>query len=152
VTVAAVERPPVGGPILLGTDFGPVSAAAERAAIGQAGEAGVPLLAVHAIDTRRLRLPGGRFRMRVDQAREARQRDAAALVERARALGVEATVLIWDGDPASCIIDAAQAEGAAQIVLGSHGRGRIGRAIAGSVSAAVREQAACPVAVVRADS
>jgi nucleotide-binding universal stress UspA family protein len=143
VTVAAVERPPVGGPILLGTDFGPVSAAAERAAIGQA---------VHAIDTRRLRLPGGRFLMRVDQAREARQRDAAALVERARALGVEATVLIWDGDPASCIIDAAQAEGAAQIVLGSHGRGRIGRAIAGSVSAAVRAQAGCPVAVVRADS
>jgi nucleotide-binding universal stress UspA family protein len=149
--VTAADRPPAGGPILLGTDFGPVSAAAERAAIGQAGAAGVPLLAVHAIDTGRLRMPGGRFRMRVDQARAARERDAAALVERARALGVEATVLIWDGDPASCILDAAHAEGAAQIVLGSHGRGRIGRAIAGSVSAEVRERADCPVAIVRED-
>jgi len=152
VIMATAERPSVGGPILLGTDFGPVSAAAERAAIGQAREAGVPLLAVHAIDTRLLRLPGGRFLMRVDQARAAREQDAAALVERARALGVEARVLIWDGDPASCIVDAAQAEGAAQIVLGSHGRGRIGRAIAGSVSAAVQERAECPVAVIRSDS
>ena len=149
--VAAANRPPAGGPILLGTDFGPVSAAAERAAIGQAGRDGVPLLAVHALDSGRLRLPGGRFLMRVDQARAARERDAAALVERARAYGVEARVLIWDGDPASCIVDAAQAEGATQIVLGSHGRGRIGRAIAGSVSAAVLERAACPVSVIRAE-
>jgi nucleotide-binding universal stress UspA family protein len=150
--VAAANRPPAGGPIVLGTDFGPVSAAAERTAIGRAGRAGVPLLAVHAIDAGRLRLPGGHFLMRVDQARAARERDAAAFVERARALGVDARVLIWDGDPATCIVEAAQAEGATQIVLGTHGRGRIGRAIAGSVSAEVQERAGCPVAVVRADS
>lgn len=139
------------GPILLATDFGPVSAAAERAAIGQAGRAGVPLLVVHAIDPGRLRLPGGRFRMRFDEARAVRERDAATLVERARALGVDARVLIWDGDPASCIVEAARGEGAARIVIGSHGRGRLGRTFAGSVSNRVARLAACPVEVVAAD-
>ena len=61
--------PVPSGPIVLGTEFGPVSTAAERVAIEQARRAGVPLLIVHGIDPGRLRLPGGRFLQRVDQAR-----------------------------------------------------------------------------------
>jgi nucleotide-binding universal stress UspA family protein len=139
------------GPVVLGTDFGAVSTAAERAAIRIAASHGVDLLVVHAIDPGRLRLSGGRWRERLDQARAARERDAAALVERARADGVRARVLIWNGDPATCVVDAAVAEGASRIVVGSHARGRIGRAIAGSVSAEVRGRATCPVEVVRAE-
>ena len=109
------------------------------------------LVIVHAIDARTLRLPGGRWRERVDQARARREREAALAVARARAAGVAARVLIWNGDPASCVIEAAEAEGADRIVLGSHGRGRIGRLIAGSVSATVLGQAGCPVDIVAAD-
>jgi nucleotide-binding universal stress UspA family protein len=128
-----------------------VSFAAERVAIRLAAEAGVPLLIVHGIDPGRLRLPGGRFAQRVDQVRAARQGDAAALMDRARTAGVQPQLLIWDGDPATCVLEAARAEGASRIVLGSHGRGRLGRALAGSVSATVAALAECPVDVVRAD-
>ena len=139
------------GPIVLGTDFGPVSAAAERAAIRAAAKAGRELVVVHAIDAGRLRLPGGRWRARVDQARAQRERDAAELVEMARTSGVDARVLIWTGDPATCVVDAARAEGAARIVVGSHGRGPIGRVLAGSISRTVADLADCPVAIVMSD-
>ena len=139
------------GPIVLGTEFGSVSAPAERFAIRLARQAGTALVIVHGIDPGRLRLPGGRFLQRVDQARAARQSDAAALVERVRAAGVEPQVLIWDGDPATCVVEAARAEGATRIVVGSHGRGWLGRAIVGSVSSAIAAQADCPVDIVRDD-
>ena len=137
------------GPIVLGTEFGPVSAAAERVAIRHARREGVPLVIVHAIDPGRLRGPAGLFRQRIDQVRASRETAARALVERVRAAGVEAQLLIWDGDPATCVLEAARAEGASRIVVGSHGRGRIGRAIIGSVSADLRERASCPVDIVR---
>lgn len=140
------------GPIVLGTEFGPASTAAERVAIELARRAGVALLIVHGIDPGRLRLPGGRFVQRVDQARAARQAAAGPLLERVRAAGVRPQLLIWDGDPATCILDAARAEGASRIVVGSHGRGRLGRAIIGSVSAAVAGEADCPVDMVRGDA
>jgi nucleotide-binding universal stress UspA family protein len=43
-----------------------------------------------------------------------------------------------------------EAEGASLLVVGSHGRGRIRRALLGSVSHAVANRAPCPVAVLRA--
>ena len=149
--IAPRPSPAPQGPIVLGTEFGPVSTAAERVAIRLARRAGVPLLIVHGIDPGRLRLPGGRFLQRIDQAHAARQTEAIPLLERVRAAGVEPQLLIWDGDPASCILEAARAEGAARIVVGSHGRGRLGRAIIGSVSATVAGQASCPVDIVRGD-
>ena len=109
----------------------------------------MPLVIVHAIDPGRLRGAGGLFRQRIDQVRASREIAARALLERVRSAGVEAQLLIWDGDPATCVLEAARAEGASRIVVGSHGRGRIGRAIAGSVSAELVERSACPVDVVR---
>jgi nucleotide-binding universal stress UspA family protein len=151
-----MKRAPLGsnqslGPIVLGTDFGPVSAGAEAVAIDVARAAGLPLVIVNAIDAGRLRLAGGRLLQRVDQVRGSRQVLADALVERARARGVDARVLIWDGSPAGCVTEAAAAESASRIVIGSHGRGRLGRAIVGSVSEEVRAAAWCPVHVVLPD-
>ena len=140
------------GSIVLGTDFGPTSAAAERAAIELARQRGADLVVVHAIDPGRLRLPGGLWRNRVDQARSARERDARLLLAAARDAGVSARILIWTGDAASCVVDAARAEHADRIILGSHRRGRLGKAIAGSVVDAVRARAECPVDVVAASS
>ena len=150
----ADERAPAAtttGPIVLGTEFSAVSRAAEQVAIDHAARLGVALVIVHAIDPGRLRLPGGRFRLRVDQARAAREADATAIEHRARAAGVVPQILIWSGEPATCVLDAARAEGASRIVVGTHGRGRLGRAIAGSVSADVAAAATCPVDIVRGD-
>ena len=97
-------------------------------------------------------LAAGAVIFTLDQARAEREHDASTIVRRARAAGVAAHVLIWSGDAATCVIDAAQAEGAERIVVGSHGRGRLARAIAGSVSASVNERAEIRVEVVRADS
>jgi nucleotide-binding universal stress UspA family protein len=154
VTLGSVDRRAAArprGPVVLATDFGAVSVAAERVAIAMASSAGVSLVIVHAIDLGRLRLPGGRFTQRVDQARAAREHDTAAIVRRIWAAGVRAQVLVWEGDPATCVVEAARAEGAAAIVVGSHRRGRLGRLLAGSVSSDIAEHADCPVHIVPGD-
>jgi len=56
------------------------------------------------------------------------------------------------GNPASKIVDVAKSWPADLIVIGSHGRGKIGGLLLGSVSQAVLGHAPCPVLVVRAKS
>ena len=135
--------------IMLATDLGPASAAATDAALRLAGALQASLLAVSVIDPRTLQLPGGRFRSRIDQERGRLEAAAAELVLRGRRDHVPTSFLIWEGDPAESIIDAAQSEGADMIVVGSHGRGAIGRALIGSVSDQVVRHAPCPILVVR---
>ena len=135
--------------VLLATDLSVVSAKAVDAAIALAIEHGAQLIVMSVVDTSRLRLPGGRFLRRVDQERARIEAGAQAIVSRARQLGAKATFLVWEGDPAEMVLEAAGAESADVIVLGSHGRGRLGRLILGSISGRVTEAARCPVLVVR---
>jgi nucleotide-binding universal stress UspA family protein len=53
------------------------------------------------------------------------------------------------GQPVREILDLAEEIGADLIVIGSHGRGAVGRLLLGSVSTAVLHGARCPVLVVR---
>ena len=101
------------------------------------------------IDPRALQLPGGRYRSRVDQERARLETAASELVLRGRRDRIPTSFLIWEGDPAESIVEAARSEGADVIVVGSHGRGAIGRALIGSVSDQVVRHAPCPVLVVR---
>jgi nucleotide-binding universal stress UspA family protein len=135
--------------VLLATDLSAVSAKAADDAIRLAIEHNAQLIVISVIDTSLLRLPGGRFLRRVDQERTRIEDGAQALVNRARAAGARATFLVWEGDPADAVLDAASAEAVDVIVLGSHGRGRLGRLILGSTSKRVTESARCPVLVVR---
>lgn len=135
--------------IVLATDLSPASEAATEEAFRLAGALHARLLAVCVIDPRTLQLPGGRFRSRIDQERTRLEVTAAELVRRGRRDGVPTGFLIWEGDPAESIVEVAQAEGADVIVVGSHGRGAIGRALIGSVSDQVVRRAPCPVLVVR---
>ena len=64
--------------------------------------------------------------------------------------GVQATFLIWEGDPAEAILDASRAEQADTIVLGSRPRTNLRRLVLGSVSSQVARQATCDVVVVPA--
>ena len=135
--------------VLLATDLSATSSPAEQEALRLASGLHARLIAVSVIDPGSLRLPGGRFRARVDQVRDERENAAQALVARAQELGVPTAFLVWEGDPGEAIVDAASAESADLIVLGTHGRHGVNRSLFGSVSDHVVRNAPCPVVVVR---
>ncbi len=145
----AAAPQPGGRKILLATDLSEASSSATEEAFDLAGRLGAALLIVSVIDPGSLLLPGGRFRARVDQVREDREQAAQDLVERGREAGVPVSFLVWTGDPGDMIISAAEAEHVDMIVVGSHGRGAVGRLFLGSVSEHVVRNAPCPVLVVR---
>jgi len=135
--------------LLLATDLGEASASATDQAFELAASLGASLLAVSVIDPGSLLLPGGRYRARVDQVRERLEREAQTLVARGRRDGIDVSFLVWTGDPGDQIVAAAEAESVDMIVVGSHGRGTVGRLLLGSVSEHVVRNAGCPVLVVR---
>ena len=132
--------------LLLATDLGEASEAATEQAINLATQLSARLLVVTVIDSRPRRGP----RPRPVEERERLSEAVHAVAARARRAGATASFLVWDGDPAESIIAAAEAEGADMIVVGSHRRSPMGRAILGSVSDHVVREAACPVLVVPA--
>jgi nucleotide-binding universal stress UspA family protein len=149
---AGVERPlsrPGIHTILLASDLSSASANAEDLAFELAERLEGSLLLVSVIDPRGLWLPTGGYRQRVDQAREARQIAARGIVERGRREGIPVRMLIWEGDPAESIVEAAVAEDVDLIVVGSHQRRGVDRLVMGSVSEQVVRTAPVPVMVAR---
>ena len=150
------EARPVSGPrpagavrrILLATDLSEASEGATRKAIELAHDLGANLLIVSVIDPATRGAPGGRVE-RMDQRRAARESAAQQVVVRGRQAGVPVSFLVWEGEPGPAIVDAAQSEGADLIVVGSHGRGLVGRFLIGSVSDHVIRNATAPVLIVR---
>jgi nucleotide-binding universal stress UspA family protein len=138
-----------GKRLLLATDLSEASASATEEAFDLARSLPASLLVVSVIDPGSLMLPGGRFRVRVDQVREIREVQAQELVERGRELGIEVSFLVWTGDPGDLIVEAAESERVDMVLVGSHGRGAVGRFLLGSVSEHVVRHAPCPVLVVR---
>jgi nucleotide-binding universal stress UspA family protein len=137
--------------VLVATDTTPASAGAERAGLDLSSRVGASLILLSVIDPSGLRLPGGLFHTRVDQVRAERESALARIVANARRLGVAAQFLIWEGDPGASVIEAAEAEAADVIVVGSHARNLVGRFLLGSVSAYVLEHGRRPVIVIRPD-
>ncbi len=135
--------------VLVATDTSRTSTGAERAGIELAARFGSSLILLSVVDPSRLRLAGGLFLTRVDQVRAQREAALARIVDRARKQGVPAQYLIWEGDPGVAVTEAAEAEGADVIVMGSHARGPVGRRLLGSVSSYVSEHGERPVVVIR---
>jgi nucleotide-binding universal stress UspA family protein len=135
--------------VLLATDTSSASGSAEKAAIELAARVGASLIVLSVIDPSRLRLPGGLFHTRVDQVRAEREMAVTGIVEEARRRGISAQFLIWEGDPGTSVVEAAVAEGAGVIVVGSHARGPFGRLLLGSVSSFVVDHGPRPVVVIR---
>lgn len=136
--------------VLLATDLTPVSEAATRQAISMAASLGARLLVVNVIDL------GERGQVsplvqtaRVDQQRAEREGPLLAIVDRARTRGIEATFLLWTGEPGQGIVAAAEAEGADLVIVGTRGLDRAGRFLLGSVSDYVVYHSSCAVMVAR---
>lgn len=137
--------------ILLATDLTAASEIATDWAFALAERNGADLLVVSVIDPRELRQESQRTGLRWDQVRDRRQSAAQELVARGHPSGLDVRFLVWTGDPGESIVSAAEAEAADLIVVGTHGRGTIGRLLLGSVSEHVVRHAPCPVLVARPD-
>jgi nucleotide-binding universal stress UspA family protein len=135
------------GMVLLATDLSAASDAATTQAIELAAEVRARLLVVNVIE------PGARVvgsvNSRIDQLRSEREPSLIHIVGRARRRNVEATFLLWTGEPGRGIVAAAEAEKADMIVVGTRGLDRAGRFLLGSVSDHVVYHARCPVLVAR---
>jgi nucleotide-binding universal stress UspA family protein len=134
---------------MLATDLGPASSSATEEAIEIAARLGARLLVTSVV--RRGLGDGNGDQRRIDQLRAGQEAGAQAIVEEARANGADATFLVWEGEPGEAIVSAAEAESADLIVVGSHGRGPMGRFLVGSVSDFIVRHASCPVLVVRSE-
>ncbi|HXG27175.1 MAG TPA: universal stress protein [Candidatus Binatia bacterium] len=135
--------------ILLATDLSPASEGASDEAIQLAKDLNAELLVVSVIESGKP-APFERVSQRMDQRRAARETAAQALVIRGRRAGVKMAFMVWEGEPGPSIVEAAEAEGADLVVVGSHGRNRVERFVLGSVSDHVVRNAHCPVLIVRA--
>ena len=138
--------------ILLATDLTEASVVATDWAFALAEQHGADLLVVSVIDPQEVRRETQRTGLRWDQVRDRRQAAAQELVVRGRPTGVNVSFLVWTGDPGESIVSAAEAEAADLIVVGTHGRGPIGRLFLGSVSEHVVRNAPCPVLVARPEA
>lgn len=139
--------------IIHATDFSAEAQAAEDEAVRLARALGADVLLVHVAVEPLLygETPSGTKQLTKVYEAEARWAEDR-LAERARHLAGQGVATGWRrrvGVPHEEIVKAASEEHAAYIVMGTHGRGRVGRWLLGSVADRVIRHAACPVLVVQ---
>lgn len=124
--------------ILVGVDFGMSSAAALAYGHALADHLGARLIAVFADDDSRRNGDAG-----------TPEATMGIFARQAAPTAIDCERLVVHGPPAQAILSTAHGSGADLIVLGSHGRGRMGRLALGSVAAAVLGGTRTPVLIVR---
>ncbi len=139
--------------ILVGTDFSGASKAAADWAIELARGLGAPVTIVHVFDLPIVGLPDAS--LLVDARTAARlmsEAQAAVDAEVARVQGRGVTVdgALRQGDPRTLLGAQTAGQPASLLVVGSHGRKGLARALIGSVAEAVVRHSEIPVLVVRA--
>ena len=137
--------------IVLGTDGSPGAKRATRAAIELATETGWPLRIVSVWSVPPLELSAAPMMAGelAEVARDLAQDALAAAADEASEAGIAAITYLRQGDVTRQILELAEMIGDTLIVVGSDGRGAIGRALLGSVSTRLVHTAPCPVLVVR---
>jgi nucleotide-binding universal stress UspA family protein len=138
--------------VLAAVDFSKITdAVVERATgLAEAFSADLTLMHVAAPDPDFVGFDVGPEHVRESRAHELRA-EHRELQERAEALrerGLRARALLVQGATAEKILHEAARWGADVIVMGSHGRGALGRVLLGSVSEQVLRGAPCPVFIV----
>jgi len=138
--------------IVVPTDFSSCADAAWDIALRAARGFGAEVILVHVVvDIPRFAegATGTDLRDTLDGARRWAERELEQRVLAARASGLSARGLVRTGEPGREILDVAAGEGADLVVIGTHGRGGLERALLGSVADGVIRQAPCPVLSVR---
>lgn len=136
-----------GGRIVVGVDGSEAGAAALLWAAGQAEASGAELDVV-TVWTHDAMLDDASVNRTLEEARKVHVRELETLVAAATEDrgGVTARCSAPDGDPATVLVE--RAKDATMLVVGSHGKGRLQQALAGSVGSACLRHATCPVAVI----
>lgn len=138
--------------ILVATDFSDIGRRAADWAADLARVLGARLIVAHAFDIPVVGVPDGAFIVDAKtaaQLSDQAQRGLDAEVERLRGHTAGIEGMLRQGDPREAILAAAEAAGATLIVVGSHGRRGLSRALLGSVAETVVRTSRVPVAVVR---
>jgi nucleotide-binding universal stress UspA family protein len=139
--------------IIVPTDFSSCSEEAWRLAQRLAGMSGAELVLTHVLTEAPLFREGPFIMPKVREVFEAARSFADSAIEewaaKARAEGLSARVALRSGVAYQEIVALAVDERADLIVIGTHGRGGIDRALLGSVADRVIRLAPCPVLSVR---
>ena len=143
----------MAAPVIHPTDFSDTAQAAEAQAIAMARMLGAELLILHVAVEGMLYGETAFGRAEIARLYEAQREWARRTVDErvaaARETGVRARGIVCVGVPAEEIVRAADAEGAAMIVMGTHGRGGFRRWMLGSIADRVLRTASCPVLTIR---
>ena len=140
--------------IVVPTDFSDCAEEAWGLAQRLAAASGAELVLVHVLVEAPLFNEGpftmDRVRKVYEAARKWGQESLEAWMAQAQAKGLKARIALRTGVPYREIVDLVTDERADLVVIGTHGRGGIDRALLGSVADRVVRLAPCPVLTVRA--
>jgi len=136
--------------ILIAVDGSPIAARSAEVGIELARSLGGDVAFIYVVDPAENTIPEGGVPAAdlLAMAQEEGNKLLAGFRERA-ALQPPALEFLQVGKPGTEIVKAAENWSAHMIVIGSHGRGGLGRLLLGSVAEAVVRHATCPVLVVR---
>ena len=139
--------------ILVASDFSDTARVAADWATDFARALGAKLVVVHVFDMPVVGLPDAAFIVDATTAArlsEQAQRGLDAEVARLRELGAEVeAALLRQGDARDVIPKTAESTGAGLVVVGSHGRRGLSRALLGSAAESIVRTSSVPVVVVR---
>lgn len=139
--------------ILVPTDFSVASEAALDHAIGLASKLGGKVYVLHAYQLPVVGFPDGVLVPTAEIASRViswAQTELAACVAKRKASGVEILPILKQADPREAALAVAEEISADLIVMGTHGRRGIARALIGSVAESVVRTSAVPVMTVHA--
>ncbi len=138
--------------ILVATDFSEIAERATDYAIELAQKLGASVTLLHAWSLQTIGMPES-FVLPIGSMNEeleaAAVKGANAAVERHKSAGVPLSARVVCADARDAIVTAAEELPAQLIVLGTHGRRGVRRALLGSVAESVVRHAPCPVLMVR---
>lgn len=141
--------------ILVPTDFSLAAEAALDHALALAAKLDAKVYVMHAFELPMMGLPDGvlvataEIASRVVQQAET---DLAACVAKRKGSNVSITPLLRQNDPREAVLAAAEEVDADLVIMGTHGRRGIARALIGSVAEAVVRTSRVPVMTVHAPS
>ena len=136
--------------IIVALDFSECSLAALRWVAPISKRWNSSVTAVHGIGVSALSPdfePAANFVPMIDALTAQREEQLAVQLE---AAGVDGRVVISRSSPADAIIETAASVDADLIIMGTHGRGAVGRLLLGSVAQRVLRETTCPVATIHA--